>query len=411
MENFGKGVRLPEGSSSSKEDIEMSPPAKSMVDELRSYLDTRIQERMEALNGNARTEPPMVQKDDTTQLLLQILNDQNGRMKKLEQVVSNTNQNIAALVQGMSQKIITRGIEIGQGSGQQAQIEVVTTNVDIPIGYPVNSTVGSEELKHGGHKMPYDFNLEKTDFSLKDNDQFTKDDEESETKSMKWSDINPLNNLTQECKMPYDLHFEKNDFSMENDQSAKDKELSDEKFTNDLTQEIKLGGQELSYDFILGDDDLKWQGNANESMSLLFKDKAYEKLWMSNQVSSHFYVFETKHLHWLLGSHDLKVFSKWLVQKPLNLMFLFEDKSYEKLWMTNQISSNAHTFENVHPHWLLGSHDLKAFSKWLVQLRFYNDAKNKIQPVKWLNQPLRKKKFCYITRLDLKWRPRSLCFH
>jgi hypothetical protein len=28
--------------------------------------------------------------------------------------------------------------------------------------------------------------------------------------------------------MPYDLHFEKNDFFMENDQSAKDKELSDE---------------------------------------------------------------------------------------------------------------------------------------------------------------------------------------
>ena len=119
MKNFGKGVRLPEGTSSSEEDIEMSPPTKSMVDELRSYLDTRIQERMEALNENAQTEPPMVQKDDTTQLLLQILNDQNGRMKKLEQVVSNTNENIAALVQGMSQKITTRGIEIGQGSGQQ----------------------------------------------------------------------------------------------------------------------------------------------------------------------------------------------------------------------------------------------------------------------------------------------------
>jgi hypothetical protein len=106
--------------------------------------------------------------------------------------------------------------------------------------------------------MPYDFNLEKTDFSLKENDQFIEDDEESETKSMKWSDINPLDNVTQECKMSYDLHFEKNDFSMENDQFAKDKELSDEKFTNDLTQEIKLGRQELSYDFILGDDDLKW---------------------------------------------------------------------------------------------------------------------------------------------------------
>ncbi len=84
--------------------------------------------------------------------------------------------------------------------------------------------------------MPYDFNLEKTNFSLENNDQFTKDDEESETKSMKWSDINPLDDLTQECKMPYDLHFEKNDFSMENDQSVKDKELSDEKFINDLTR-------------------------------------------------------------------------------------------------------------------------------------------------------------------------------
>ena len=29
--------------------------------------------------------------------------------------------------------------------------------------------------------MPYDFNLEKTDFSLENNDHFTKDDEESET--------------------------------------------------------------------------------------------------------------------------------------------------------------------------------------------------------------------------------------
>ena len=66
MKSFGKGVRLPEGSSSSDEDTEMSPPAKSMVDELRSYLDTKIQERMEAFNENVQTEPPMVQKDDTT---------------------------------------------------------------------------------------------------------------------------------------------------------------------------------------------------------------------------------------------------------------------------------------------------------------------------------------------------------
>ena len=67
--------------------------------------------------------------------------------------------------------------------------------------------------------MPYDFNLEKTDFSLENNDQFTKDDEESETKSMKWSDINPLDDLTQELKlrghkMPYDFNLEKTDFSL-----------------------------------------------------------------------------------------------------------------------------------------------------------------------------------------------------
>jgi hypothetical protein len=34
MRNSGKGVRLPEGISSSEADIEMSLPAKSMVDEL-----------------------------------------------------------------------------------------------------------------------------------------------------------------------------------------------------------------------------------------------------------------------------------------------------------------------------------------------------------------------------------------
>ena len=66
MKSSGMGVRLPEGSSSSDEDTEMSPPTKSMVDELRSYLDTRIQEMMEAFNENVQTEPPMVQKDDTT---------------------------------------------------------------------------------------------------------------------------------------------------------------------------------------------------------------------------------------------------------------------------------------------------------------------------------------------------------
>ena len=133
----------------------------------------------------------------------------------------------------------------------------------------------TQDLKLGGHKMSYDFNLEKIDFSLENNDQFTKDDEESETKSMNWSDINPLNDLTQECKIPYDLRFEKND------QFAKDRELSDEKFINGLTQEIKLGGQELSYDFILGEYNFEWQKYANESMGkkdpafsmFLFEDK------------------------------------------------------------------------------------------------------------------------------------------
>jgi hypothetical protein len=92
--------------------------------------------------------------------------------------------------------------------------------------------------------MLCDINLEKTDLSLENNAQFTKDDEESETKSIKWSEINPLDDLIQECNMPYDLHIEKNDFSMKNNsQLAKDEELSAEKFTNGLTQEIKLGGQ------------------------------------------------------------------------------------------------------------------------------------------------------------------------
>jgi hypothetical protein len=58
--------------------------------------------------------------------------------------------------------------------------------------------------------------------------------------------------------------------------------------------------------------------------------------------------------------------------------------------MSNQIPNNV--FEIKHPYWILGSHDLKVFLRWLVQLRFYNDTKNKIRLVKWLNQPLKKKK-------------------
>ena len=42
MKSFGKGVRLPEGSFSSDENIEMCPLAKSMVDELKSYILLQI---------------------------------------------------------------------------------------------------------------------------------------------------------------------------------------------------------------------------------------------------------------------------------------------------------------------------------------------------------------------------------
>jgi hypothetical protein len=52
MKNSGKSAKLPKESSSSNEDIEISPPAKSVVDELRTWMDTRIQERMEAFNEN-----------------------------------------------------------------------------------------------------------------------------------------------------------------------------------------------------------------------------------------------------------------------------------------------------------------------------------------------------------------------
>jgi hypothetical protein len=54
--------------------------------------------------------------------------------------------------------------------------------------------------------------------------------------------------------MPCEVNLEKNDFSMENnDQLVKDKEFSDEKFTNNLTKKLKLVGQQMSYDFILGE--------------------------------------------------------------------------------------------------------------------------------------------------------------
>jgi hypothetical protein len=100
MRNFGKGVRLPEGISSSEEDIEMSPLAKNMVDELQSYMDARIQEKMEALNENVRTEPPMVQKEDMAQLMKKIEQTVSQNMTTLEQAMS---KKMATLIQGMSQ--------------------------------------------------------------------------------------------------------------------------------------------------------------------------------------------------------------------------------------------------------------------------------------------------------------------
>ena len=101
-----------------------------------------------------------------------------------------------------------------------------------------------------------------------------------------------------------------------NDQLAKDEEFSDEKFTNDLTQELKLVGQQMSYDFILGE----WKENAKESMDInkpldlmfLSEDKAYENWWMSNQVS--IIVFEIEHPLWICGSHNLKLLLKWLIK-------------------------------------------------------------------------------------------------
>ena len=71
----------------------------------------------------------------------------------------------------------------------------------------------------------------------------------------------------------------------------------------------------MSYDFILGE----WQENVKESMNInkpldsmfLFENKVYENWWMSNQVS--IYVFEIECSQWLFGSQDFELFSRWLV--------------------------------------------------------------------------------------------------
>ena len=95
----------------------------------------------------------------------------------------------------------------------------------------------------------------------KNTDQFSKDETLIEEKSI----------LTQELilgwyEIPCEVNLEKNDFSMENnDQLVKDEEFSGEKFTNELTQELKFVGQQMSNDFILGE----WQENVKESMDII----------------------------------------------------------------------------------------------------------------------------------------------
>ena len=87
--------------------------------------------------------------------------------------------------------------------------------------------------------------------SMENTNQFSKDETLIEEKSI----------LTQELilgwyEIPCEVNLEKNDFSMENnDQLVKDEEFSGEKFTNELTQELKFVGQQMSYDFIFGE----WQ--------------------------------------------------------------------------------------------------------------------------------------------------------
>ena len=68
----------------------------------------------------------------------------------------------------------------------------------------------------------------------------------------------------------------------------------------------------MSYNFILGE----WQENAKKLMDInkpldsmfLFEDKAYENWWMSNPVS--IIVFEIEHPLWICESHNLKILLK-----------------------------------------------------------------------------------------------------
>jgi hypothetical protein len=55
------------------------------------------------------------------------------------------------------------------------------------------------------------------------------------------------------------------------------------------------------------------------------------------------------------------------INRPLDLMFLFEDKSYENWWMLNK--GSIIVFEIEHPLWICGSHNLKILLKWLIKLK------------------------------------------
>ena len=119
MKNFGKGAIRQDESSSSNEEIELSPLAKSMVDELRTWMDNRLQERLEALNENVQPTNNGPNRYHNT-VFAPNFEWPKQQNEKLEQAVTNTEQftqNIATLVKGITQRTTTRGIEMGQGSG------------------------------------------------------------------------------------------------------------------------------------------------------------------------------------------------------------------------------------------------------------------------------------------------------
>lgn len=59
---------------------------------------------------------------------------------------------------------------------------------------------------------------------------------------------------------------------------------------------------------------------------------------------------------------------------PLDWMFLFQDKEYEKLCLSNQVSINSIIFANEHSLWLFGAHELKHISSWLVRFRNHDNS-------------------------------------